>query len=330
MMGRTRTGEAFFDEEALAALLAWLTRAAGARSAMVLWRHLDGVHEVMAFNHHTEACVALYAWKYAAIDPWLKAARAAPRRGELLCLDDCVTAATVEKSRLYREFIRAQGEDTVHAAVAVFDGEGGEAILCLHRGRAAAPFTPSDLDPLAECLPQLGRVLCARGETIAGRRREQVARDELDGLGLAAIFVGADGAIARVNLVADQVLRRADGFRMRAGLLSCADPGSRLRLQAAVALATAPDNAMATAIPVERVRLDGADQGERPLGYMVSVTPFMGGSDRPLAMLVFRDPDSREDSLAGRVRAFFRLARAEPAVPAVATKPPATMRVVTP
>jgi hypothetical protein len=330
MMGRIRTGEALFDEEALAALLAGLARAAGARSTMVLWRHLDGVHEVMAFNHHTEACVALYASKYAAVDPWLKAARAASRRGELLCLDDCVTAATVEKSRLYREFLRPQGDDTFHAAVAVFDGEGGEAILCLHRGRAAGPFTPADLDPLAECLPQLGRVLCTRGETIAGRRREQVARDELDSLGLAAIVVGADGAITRANLIADPVLRRADGFRMRAGLLSCVDPGSRLRLQAAVALATAPDNAMATAIPVERVRPNPADRGERPLGYMVSVTPFRDGGDRPLAMLVFRDPDSGEDSFAGRLRALFRPARAEAAVAAAASRPPAAVRVVAP
>jgi hypothetical protein len=129
--------------------------------------------------------------------------------------------------------------------------------------------------------------------------------------------VGADGVIVRANLAADQVLRRADGFRPKDGVLSGADPGSRLRLQAAIALATAPDNPMATAIPVERVVM-GANaraRRERPLAYMVSVTPMPGGGEGPRAMLVFRDPDGREETLAGRLRALLRPGRAEPVIP---------------
>lgn len=310
-------GEGVFDDQTLAALPAWLARAVGARSAMILWRHLDGVHEVLAFNRNTPAHVALYAWKYAALDPWLKAARASPRRAELLCLDHDVPAASFERSRLYREFIRPRGDDTFHAAVAVFDAPCGEALLCLHRGRGEAPFTQADIDPLSEDLPELARLLSACGEVVARRRREQVARDDLDGLGMGAVVVRGDGRIARMNLAADQVLRRSDGFRSRSGVLSCADPASRLRLQAALALATAPDSPMATAIPVERTPIGptGGDSGPRPLAYIVSVTPMPGDRERPLAMLVFRDPDNFEASLAGRLRGLFRPTRREASVP---------------
>ncbi len=310
--------QALFDDEALAALPSWLARAAGARSAIIQWRHLDGVHEIVASNHHTAACAALYAWKYARIDPWVKAALASPHRGELLRLDDCVPAAAFEKSRLYREFIRPQGDDTFYAAVAVFATAWGDGVLSLHRSRREAPFTQSDIDPLSACLPHVDRLVRARGEAIARRRRAQVVRDTLDGVALGAVVVCGDGRIARANLAADHVLRRADGFSAEGGVLSCADRVSRLRLQAALALATAPDNPMATAIPVERTVVEpgvGA-RGQRPLAYMVSVTPLPGGDNEARAMLVFRDPDGPEETLAGRLRALLRPARVEPPIPA--------------
>jgi hypothetical protein len=306
-------GDVVFDDEALAALPSWLARAAGARSATILWRHLDGVHEVMAFNRQPPACAALYAWKYAPIDPWVKAALAAVRPGEVLGMDERVPLAAFEKSRLHRELFRPWGDDTVHAAVAVFDTGSGDAIVSVYRGRQQGPFAQSDLDSLGAYLPDLGRALRTRGELMAYRRRERVRRDSLDGVGLASVVMRADGQVLRLNLAADQVLRRADGFCTRGGFVSCVDPGSRLRLQAALALATAPDNAMATAIPVERlIPSPQASQGQdRRLAYMVSVTPRPSEGDKPLAMLVFRDPDAAEDSLATRLRALFRPARAE-------------------
>jgi len=305
--------EALFDDQALAALPAWLARAAGARSAIIQWRHLDGVHEIMAFNHYSPACAAAYAWKYAAMDPWVKAALASPGRGEMRVMDGLVPFAVFEKSRFRREFSRAWGDDTAYAAVAVFDTACGDAIVSVHRGRREPPFAEGDLAPLGERLPDLGRVLGARGELLARRRQKQVRRDSLDGVALASIVVRADGQVMRVNLGGDQVLRRADGFRTKGEFLSCMDPGSRLRLQAALTLATAPDNATATAIPVERLSTGArpAQGRNRPLAYVVSVTPMRGEGVDALAMLVFHDPDAVERSLGARLRAFLRPTRAD-------------------
>jgi hypothetical protein len=87
-------------------------------------------------------------------------------------------------------------------------------------------------------------------------------------------------------------------------------------LQAALALATAPDNAMATAIPVERTFASprAAERGARPLAYVVSVTPLRGEGDNTLARLVFRDPDTADVRLTSRLLALFRATRAEPAL----------------
>lgn len=306
--------EALLDDGALAALPACLARAAGARSAIILWRHPDSVHEVLGFSHYARGCAALYAWKYAPIDPWLKAALAAPRRGELLSMDEYVPRAAFEKTRLYREFIRPQ-DDTVHAAVAVFPSPWGEGLLSLHRGRRDGPFAASDLASLRERLLHVGCVVSARGELIAGRRRERVKRDALDDLGLGSIALNGQGRVEKINLAADRVLRRADGFTIRDGLISCVDPGSRLRLQVALSAATAPGNARARAIPVERVLAGphAAHRGERPLAYMVSVTPARGEGP-PSAMLVFRDPDVGNESLMARLRALFQPLRAETAL----------------
>ena len=150
---------------------------------------------------------------------------------------------------------------------------------------------------------------------LALRRREQVRRDSLDGVALGAIVVRRDSRVVRMNIAADLVSRRSDGFQVRDGLLSCLDPGSRMRLQAALALATAPDNRMATAISVERLcpRPEAASLSKaRPLAYVVSVTPMPTQDGAPLAMLVFRDPEGPDNSLTARLRPLFRPSRAEP------------------
>jgi hypothetical protein len=305
--------EALLDDEALLALPTGLARAAGARWAMIQWRHVDGVHEIMASSRHAPAWDALYAWKYAPIDPWVKAALASLRRGEWLFMDEHVPLRVFRKSRYQREFIRGQGDDTTHAAVVVFDSAWGDGVLCLYRGKDEPPFAPSDLAPLDERLLHLGCVLRARGESIARRRREQVARDSLDAVELGAIVVQDDGRVLRVNIAADRLLRRSDGFQTGRGLLSCVDPASRMRLQGALALATAPDNPMATVISVERgCGAPGlAGSGQDTTAHMVSVTPMRGERGEALAMLVFRDPGCREETLLGRLRAFFGAGRAE-------------------
>jgi hypothetical protein len=305
--------EAIFDEQALTALPAWLARAAGARSAIIQWRHLDGVHEIMAFSHYSPERAAAYAWKYAPIDPWVKAALASPSRDALRVMDGLVPPASLDRSRFRREFSRPWGDDTAHAAVAVFDSACGDAIVSLYRGRREPPFVDADLAALGDHLPELGRLLRARGEVLGRRRQEEVRRDSLDGVALASIVVGADGHVVRVNLGADQVLRRADGLRTKDGFLCCVDPGSRLRLHEALALATAPENAVATAIPVERSATSAkpAQGPKRPLAYVVSVTPLSGEGDEVLAMLVFHDPDATEKSWGARLRDFLRPARAE-------------------
>ena len=300
--------EAVFDDEALAALPAMLARSAGARSGLIHWRHRDQSHEVFAYSYFTPRSMELYASTYAAIDPWVVAAETQVTPNEIIRLDRHVPAAAFEASRIHREFVTGQGDDTFHCVGAAFRTRWGQGLLGVHRGRRATPFEDHDLGALTAAAPHLRRMLQVRGELAAHRHTSMVARDALDRLAVGAVVARADGQVVQANRAADGVLRRADGLVVKGGRLTGADPASRARLEAALAAATTPTDPSANAIAVER--------GGEALAYLVSVTPMAGLPGRALALLVFRDPDLAEESLEPRLRSLFQLTRIEAAIAA--------------
>jgi PAS domain-containing protein len=286
---------ALFDDRAFEGLPAALARATGARSALIQWRHTDGMHEVLASSHFSRDFIQLYAAKYAPIDPWVAAARARPF-DELIRLDAHVSLAAFEDSKFHRDFLAPFGEDTYRGLGVVFGTPWGEGMVSVQRGRSSPPFDVADLALLEECLPHLRRLLQVRGELAAHRRGPKVARDAFDDLALGAILTGGDGQVVRMNHAADRVVRRGDGLLVQANRLTCADPGSRHGLEAAIDLATAGRDPAATAIVVER--------NFQALAYLVSVTPMTGPSGRGRALVVFRDPDPEQPARRNPVGAF--------------------------
>jgi hypothetical protein len=279
---------ALFDDTAFAALPALISRATGARAAMIQWRHPDGVHEALAWSHHALDHVDLYISRYAALDPWVDAAMKARRFNTVIRLEDHVPREVFERGRFYREFVAPGGDDPIHRAGVVFRTPWGEGFVGLQRGLSDPPFDGSALSPLEACVPHLGRLMQVRGELAAGRRGPKVMRDDLDDVSLAAIVTTGDGQIVRLNLAADRVLRRGDGLVIEDNRLTCLDEGSRAGLRAALEAATIARHPAATAFIVER------RQGA--LAYIVSVTPMTGR-----ALVVLRDPDARETSFSIRL-----------------------------
>jgi hypothetical protein len=292
---------ALFDDRAFEGLPAALARAMGARSALIQWRHPDGVHEALAWSHYPRDFVQLYAAKYAPIDPWVAAATKAGRFNEVIRMETYVTDADFHHSRFQREFLSPHGDDTVHCVGVVFRTPWGEGLLSVQRGQSSSPFDSADLAILEECLPHMRRLLQVRGELAAHRRGPKVLRDDFDELALGAIIVGGNGLVVRMNHVADRVLRRADGLLVQGNRLICVDQRSRSGLEAAIDLATAGQRPEATAVVVER--------NIQALAYLVSVTPMTGGAGRGRALIVFRDPDPERPSRGFRLSAFPRLRR---------------------
>ena len=299
--------EAFFDDRALGALPVSMAHASDATAAVVQWRHADAAHEILAFSHYSQRFIDLYASAYVAVDPWVRAAGAAGRPDHVLRLDQYVPESVFEHSRLYQDLIVPLGADTFHCAAAMFPTPWGEGMVAVHRGRAAGPFTEDDTRALRAAMPHLRRLVEVRGELAGRRRRSRVARDALDALSLAAIAVAANRRAVQVNIAADAVLQRGDGLRLVGDRLSCDDHAARLRLEAAIAAATAKTDPVAASVSLDR-------QGDQKLAYLLTVTPMVGGGGQPLAQIVFRDPDASECSLQARLRARFALSRMEAAI----------------
>jgi DNA-binding CsgD family transcriptional regulator len=298
--------EALFDDEALNALPAVLADCAAARSAVIQWRHVDQTHEIMTHSYFTPTFLARYVSEFAAIDPWGIALATKAKSNEVIRLEQYVPPSVYEASRMYRDLIRAQGDDTFHCTGMFVHTPWGEGIVGVHRGRGARAFEAGDVEPLGDCIPHLRRMLQVRGELMAYRRGERVGRDSLDSLALGVVVVQGDGHVVRTNLAADAVLRRADGLVEKGRRLGCVNHASRLRLEAALAAATALASPSASAIAIDRA-------GRAP-AYLASVTPLVGATGRPMAVLLFRDPDTDETSLEPSLRSLFSLTRIEAAI----------------
>ncbi len=298
--------EAIFDDDSFAALPARLARSAGARAAIIQWRHVDFSWEALAYSHHTPAFMNLYVNTYAAIDPWTHASLARANTGRFVSLDRHVSQAAFEESPFQKTFLAPLRDDTVHCASLALKTLCGDGVIRLTRGRRAGAFAPADLQALDVLAPHLTRLLRVRGELAAHRHGALVARDTLDTLGIATIVVRGDGRMVHANLVGEAILRRRDGLSLADGAVACADTGSEQRLTAAIGAATAANHPTGSAIAIER------GPGQAP--YLIDLTPMGGRFRRSMALLTFRDPAVADRSLGARLQSLFGLTRGEAAI----------------
>lgn len=300
--------EALFDDDALARLPDILTRAAKARSAMLNWRHRDGFVEVMAYNYFTPEIMTRYATQWATNDPWLTAAMRPDRPNKVILCERYVPVATFEKSAMYNEFIKDENDDTFHCAGTLISTRWGQGLMSVNRGRASAPFDGTDAYRLGKVAIHIERVLRARGEIAAAAHAERLASSVLDNIALAAVTVRADGKILHSNYAAEIVLARKDGLLNARNFLKGMTHRTSLDLYAAIGIATRPSSRRAGTVIIE----GGPDEP----AYLITVTPLAGRVGPAAALLLFRDPVVRDESLAERLRSFFGLTSGEAAIAA--------------
>jgi DNA-binding CsgD family transcriptional regulator len=297
--------EAALDDEAFARLPSLLIQASDARSAMIQWRHQDGVFEVLAFNHFSPDWMARYP-EFAASDPWLQAALAPGRQNQTIRGDMFVSDAEFENSVVYNEWVRAQGDDTFNGMGACLTSPWGFGLISVHRGRGARPFKAAEAARLDVNLGALQKVLRLRGEMASLRRKSQAAKGALDELATPVLIVGADGRLMQANAAAEEVLQWADGLSLKAGRLVASSAQCGTRLNAAIGQATRSREPSISYVSIGR----GPDLAP----YLVTAVPLLGRGGPALAMLIFRDPDRDAPISTDRLRAFFGLSAAEAAV----------------
>jgi DNA-binding CsgD family transcriptional regulator len=297
--------EALFDDEALARLPDLLCRAGNSRSAMLVWRHNDGLSENIAYNYFEPDWFTAYG-AFADRDPYRIFAFQPANLNRLILPNEVISSKAFERTQIYNELVRRHGDDTVYCMGTAIESAWGFGTIGLHRGRKAQAFDARDGKRLERVAIHVERVLRARGEIAAARRAASFAQGALDAVGLVAITVQSGGRIFHSNAAAECVLQRGDGLVARNGILTAAQHRAAVQLEDAVARATAPFSPAASAVVVER--------GEDEPAYLVTITPLTGRIGEPAALLLFRDPAVPDNSLAMRLHALFGLTNAEAAV----------------
>jgi DNA-binding CsgD family transcriptional regulator len=295
--------EALVDDEALGQLPQRLASTVGGRSTIFNWRHSDGGFGALGYCHFTPEFMDAYVETWAALDPWVIAATQPSMLNRVVLLDDAVPSATFARSALYNDFVRASGDDTFHAIGVAYSSPWGEGILGVNRGRAAGAFEAADIARLLPHAKALGQVLRLRGEIATARRDKTVSRTVLDAMAVAIAVVDSNGRLLEANDAAEAVFERADGLTLRRRVVGAAQHLDAVALEAAIALATASTQPAAASLVINRRRGLAA--------YRVTVSPLAISSPSRRAMLIFRDPETRDASLAQRLRGLFGLSTAE-------------------
>jgi DNA-binding CsgD family transcriptional regulator/PAS domain-containing protein len=295
--------EALFDDDAFEQLPQDLAEAVGARSAILNWAHNDGGFQTLGYCHFTPGFMQAYTETWAALDPWIAASRRPSRLNRVSLLEEIVPSAAYGRSAIYNDFVRPSGDDTFYTMGVAVSSDWGDGIIGVNRGRSAGPFEATELARLRPLAKDVGRVLKLRGEIAAARRDEEVSSAALDAMAVAIVIVTWNGRLLEANEAAEAVFERADGFGRRAGMVATARHADAVALEGAIAVATAGARPTATSVIVSR----GA--GLEP--YLVTVSPLESPGPGRRAMLIFRDPATKDPSLMARLRGLFGLSRAE-------------------
>jgi len=295
--------EALFDDEALARLPDALARAGRARSAMMLWRHLDGGVDTAGYNYFDPQMMEDYAKSWSEQDPWVIGGVRSGRLNQMVLLHDYVSPVVFDRTVFFNEFVRRHHDDTFHCAGGIVHSAWGQGIVSVQRGRSQQPFDEDDRRRLQLTAKHVERVIRARGEVAAARRLADHANRSLDSLALASITVNGEGLILHANAAAERALRRADRLLARKGRLICTSLDTQKRLDLAIQRATSPSDPCADAL-----RIGG---GPEEPAYLATITPLVTLGKAGTAVLFFREPARNESQDSLPLRRLFGLTPSE-------------------
>ena len=294
-----------FDDDAFAALPAMLAEAVDGKSSVLQWQHKDGGVEVLASSYYSKDFLEKYAAEFYMYDPWRLSILAMGLTNEVVLGERLVPSQVYEKSLYYNDFIKKNNDDTFYCMTSTFESKHGVGMLGIERGCTDAPFEASDCVYIQEQSKHLHRVLNIRGEVATHRRSGQLADAALDAMGLAVIIALGDGRILKLNSAAETVLRRSDGLVAKAGVLSVTAQRHPKLFEGCLKIATQSSGSASSTVRVQRRNGKG--------DLLITIAPLVGHCSSA-AMILFRDTDVEEQTLATRLRTLYGMTAMEAAV----------------
>jgi len=158
-----------------------------------------------------------YVAHYAQIDPWNEYLGKHPS-GRPIVSQAVMDDDSFERTEFYDDFLRRY--DIFHAMGGFVMRSGSLAFLCgVQRSRERGAFTAAELQRMRELFPHLERAVRIHRRLVqAGGLKDGMAA-ALDRMPLAAIFADRFGRAVWMNRPAAELVRHADGLRLRDGRL---------------------------------------------------------------------------------------------------------------
>jgi DNA-binding CsgD family transcriptional regulator/PAS domain-containing protein len=163
----------------------------------------------------------LYATYYAALDPWLAAARERRLR-EWVCPGTALCPPVeFERTEFYNEFFRARRYPAYYQLGAlVKPSNGGQAVLTIVRDRQEDDYDEKEIQDLRSLVPHLRRVLQIHRKMEGLRQLAAGTGSILDSLDVAVIALDRSCRVRFLNGLAESILRSGDLLHFHDGKLA--------------------------------------------------------------------------------------------------------------
>jgi DNA-binding CsgD family transcriptional regulator/PAS domain-containing protein len=202
-----------------------------------------------------------YVAHYAQVDPWNEYLGKRPS-GEAIVSQTVMDDHSFEHTEFYDDFLRRY--DIFHAMGGFVMRSGSLAFLCgVQRSRERGAFTAAELQRMSELFPHLERAVRMHRRLVQAGGLKDGMRAALDRMPLAAVFVDRFGRPVWLNRPAEELVRDADGLRLRDGRIEAtAGNGVQVELRRLIQGATAVTGS--SGAPAARRSKPDAGDGQVP------------------------------------------------------------------
>ncbi|WP_449432578.1 helix-turn-helix transcriptional regulator [Pseudomonas putida] len=239
-----------------------------------------------------------------------------PPVDQVFTVDDLMSEAQWADSVYYKTY--GTVHDTYHIMGAdISTPDGGKLRFRITRPKAAPRFSAAERTLCEMILPHLRRAmhvhnLLDRSESISELYSQAISR-----LSVATIVLDQNGSVLRLNPIASELLKQADGLKLVGGHLEATYPSDNRELQRLVRSAFARSPSSEGASPAAEAMSVSRPSGNINLGVVVepiSTQDWADGKNKPAVVVYIRDAVGRSMASDTVTKQLFNLTRAETAL----------------
>ena len=248
---------------------------------------------------------------YAALDPWLMAAKQAGvvRPGMSDIGERYVAPSALVKTEFHNDLGRRYEIIGGISAILGIDGTMTALSVSQHK---FSQFGRAELDLIQQLLPHVRRALTVHQRLARADAAITGASLVLDRLPHAVFLLSRSGRLVHANRAGADLVRRRDGLTVDGGELRGSTPSQTATLRAAIVSALHGTSRIVDA--VEPVTLLARGVGRRPLSLVAIPIRAAGRSDIPdgvAVALIVRDPEQISAAPVDTIRSMFQLTPSE-------------------